>query len=363
MPTKILPAKPSLDQLKHQARDLIKSHASGEPMSLQRIREFHPRFAGRDDATVQGTAFALADAQLTIAREYGFASWGRLSRFTRRAGDGTAPGRPHHERIDDPNFRDAVRLVDAGDVDGLRALLVSRRELTTQRVTFEGVNYFRHPTLLDFVAENPIRHGRLPAGIVEVARVIIEAGGDSDLDSTLGLVASGCVVRECGVQTPLIDLLCDHGARPDSAMLAAAAHGEFAAVADLLRRGARVTPACAAATGRLDDAVTTLSTAKPAERHLALALAAQFGHHDIVRLLLDAGEDPDRYNPVGAHSHSTPLHQAALAGHFDVVRLLVERGARTDLRDVLYQGTPSDWAEHGGHTGIAAYLGGSVTDR
>ena len=35
----------------------------------------------------------------------------------------------------------------------------------------------------------------------------------------------------------------------------------------------------------------------------------------IVRMLLDAGEDPNRYNPVGAHSHSTPLHQAAVGGH------------------------------------------------
>jgi uncharacterized protein (TIGR02246 family) len=52
---------------------------------------------------------------------------------------------------------------------------------------------------------------------------------------------------------------------------------------------------------------------------------------DIVRLLLDAGEDPNRYNPDGLHSHSTPLHQAALAGHDAVVRLLVERGARLDI--------------------------------
>ena len=44
-------------------------------------------------------------------------------------------------------------------------------------------------------------------------------------------------------------------------------------------------------------------------------------------MLLNAGEDPSRYNPVGCHAHSTPLHQAALAGHIGVVRLLVQRGA------------------------------------
>jgi len=99
-----------------------------------------------------------------------------------------------------------------------------------------------------------------------------------------------------------------------------------------------------------------LSTATPAERHLALAVAAQFNHADIVRLLLDAGEDPDRYNPLGGHSHSTPLHQAAGLGHMPVVRLLVERGARLDQRDVLWHGTPADWAEHEGKAEVERYL-------
>jgi hypothetical protein len=31
-----------------------------------------------------------------------------------------------------------------------------------QHVVFEGGNYFRDPTLLEFVAENPVRHGTLP---------------------------------------------------------------------------------------------------------------------------------------------------------------------------------------------------------
>jgi ankyrin repeat protein len=77
-------------------------------------------------------------------------------------------------------------------------------------------------------------------------------------------------------------------------------------------------------------------------------------------LLLDAGEDPNRYNPVGGHSHTTPLHQAALGGHEEVVRLLVERGARLDMKDVLWGATPADWAEHEGRTEIEAYLRGKM---
>ena len=76
----------------------------------------------------------------------------------------------------------------------------------------------------------------------------------------------------------------------------------------------------------------------------------------MVGLLLDAGEDPSRYNPDGFHSHSTPLHQAVLAGHAEVVRLLVERGARLDVKDGIYQSTPLGWADYGGRTEIADYL-------
>jgi len=75
-----------------------------------------------------------------------------------------------------------------------------------------------------------------------------------------------------------------------------------------------------------------------------------------VRLLLDAGEDANRYNPDGFHSHATPLHHAALAGHAEVVRLLVERGARLDIADTIYDGTPLDWAIHGEQAAVAEYL-------
>ena len=89
----------------------------------------------------------------------------------------------------------------------------------------------------------------------------------------------------------------------------------------------------------------------------------QFGHVAIVRLLLELGEDPNRFNPQGAHSHSTPLHQAAVAGHGDTVRLLIEHGARLDIKDILWNGTPADWADHAGHPEIAACLRASATRR
>ncbi len=105
-----------------------------------------------------------------------------------------------------------------------------------------------------------------------------------------------------------------------------------------------------------NDFLHLLQTSTPQDRHLALALASQFGHLEIVRALLDAGEDPSRYNPPGSHSHSTPLHQAALAGHESIVHLLIQRGAKSDIKDLLWQGTPADWAHHEGRSALEAWL-------
>jgi hypothetical protein len=361
MPVRPLPSNPNLDHLKYQAKDLLKDHAARTPDVAQRIREFHPRFGRAEDAEIFEAQLKLSDAQLTIAREHGFPTWARLKRHIEKPTLSDRLDLPHQQRIEDAAFRRAVELLDAGDVVGLRGQLNQHPKLVHQHVVFEGGNYFRNPTLLEFVAENPVRHGTLPGNIVEVAKVILDAGpSQSAKNEALMLVSTGTVPRECRVQLPLIDLLCNYGADPNSAVHAAALHGEFEAVKALIARGARIDLPVAAALGRSEDARRLLEGAGREDRHLALTVAADFGHLDIVRLLLDAGEDPNRYNPVGAHAHATPLHQAAGAGHFDVVRLLVERGAKLDLKDILWRATPADWARHAGRTEIEAYLRGKM---
>jgi hypothetical protein len=359
MPVRSLPSNPNLNHLKYQAKDLLKGHAARNLEVAQRIREFHPDFTTAPDAEIFSGGFSLGGAQLTIAREYGFRSWARLKEHVEKPGLSDSLRLPHHERIGNPLIRQAVNLLDAGDTAGLRAHLQHHPDLVRQRVVFEGGNYFRDPTLLEFVAENPIRHGSLPGNIVAVTEVILEAGAErSALNNALGLICSGCVPRECGVQLPLIDLLCDHGADPNMAIETAAVHGEFEAVNALIKRGAQTNLPVAAALGKTEAVLPLVPGAGDLDRHRAFALASQFGHLEIVRSLLDAGEDPNRYNPVGFHSHSTPIHQAALAGHDKLVQLLVERGARVDLKDVLWHGTPSDWARHAGKTEIEVYLRG-----
>src|SRR3984957_4609043 len=357
MPVRRLPSNPNLEHLKYQAKDLPKERKGRSAGVAQRIREFHPRFGRATDAEILDAQFSLSDAQLTIARECGFASWARLKRHIEKPTLSDRLDLPHQQRIEDATFRRAVELLDAGDVAGLRAHLKQHPKLAHQHVGFEGGKYFRDPALLEFVAGDRVGHGKLPANIVDVAKVILDAGASqSAQNETLMLVSTGSVVRECGAQLPLIDLLCEYGADPNSAVRAAALRGEFEAVSALIKRGAGIDLPLAAALGRVEDARRLLADANSEDRHLALSLAADFGHVEIVRLLLDAGEDPNRYNPVGGHSHTTPLHQAAGAGHEEVVRLLVERGARLDFKDVLWRGTPADWARHAGRTEIEAYL-------
>jgi FOG: Ankyrin repeat len=359
MSVRPLPPNADLDHLKHQAKDLMRERKACDPQAGQRIREFHPRFHSASDADIFAAPFRLSDAQLTIARERGFANWARLRRRVEEPRFTDDLSRPLHERIDQPVFRRAVDLLDAGDIDGLRTHLRAHPDLIHQRTSFEGENYFNRPTLLEFVAENPIRYGKLPTNIVEVARFLIDTGAkenQSALDETLLLVCSGRIPRECGVQVPLIDLLCAYGADLDGALQVALVHGELEAVAALLRNGAASDLAAAVVLGEEPHVRNLLATANTEQRHRALALSAQFGRTEMVRLLLDAGEKPDRYNPLGFHAHSTPLHQAALAGHDEVVRLLVERGAKLDIKDAVYQGTPEDWARYAGKTVVADYL-------
>jgi len=361
MPVRRLPSNPNLEHLRYQAKDLLKERTSHSSGVAQRIREFHPRFRRATDAEIFDAQLRLSDAQLAIAREYGFPSWARLKRHIASPTLSDRLDLPHQERIENATFRRAVELLDAGDAAGLCAQLDQHPDLVHQRVVFEGGNYFREPTLLEFIAENPVRHGTLPANIVEVTKVILDAGpSQSALNETLMLVSTGSVPRECRAQLPLMNLLCDYGADPNSAVQAAALHGEFEAVNALIGRGAQIDLPVAAALGRTAGARRLLAGASGENRHLALTLAADFGHAEIVRLLLDAGEDPNRYNPVGGHSHTTPLHQAAGRGHDHVVRLLVERGARLDLKDILWRATPADWARHAGRTEIEAYLRGKM---
>jgi ankyrin repeat protein len=96
MEAKPLPARPSLEQYKKQAKELVKvfraeqsrkfsdseatqSQATNSEAS-QRVKRHHPRFARLGDDQISAIKFALADAQFVIAREHGFESWQKFAK-------------------------------------------------------------------------------------------------------------------------------------------------------------------------------------------------------------------------------------------------------------------------------------------
>ena len=84
----------------------------------------------------------------------------------------------------------------------------------------------------------------------------------------------------------------------------------------------------------------------------ALLDASRAGDVGRVRAILDAGGDVNAANRYGV----TALGFAAEKGHFDIVRLLVERGADLDAVDSFYGSRPVDFALRGGHLNIAVFL-------
>ena len=107
-PTRALPDKPNLNQLKKQAKDLLKAFQAGKPTAIDEVRAHYPHPISRP----QGHVLQLSDAQLVLARAYGFDSWPKLKAFV----DGVTMSR-------------FVAAVETGDVGGVRAMLHRRPEL------------------------------------------------------------------------------------------------------------------------------------------------------------------------------------------------------------------------------------------
>jgi len=65
------PVRPDLEQLRHQAKDLLRAVRRGDASALGELARHHP-------APVEPGRAKLADAQLALARSYGIPSWPRL---------------------------------------------------------------------------------------------------------------------------------------------------------------------------------------------------------------------------------------------------------------------------------------------
>lgn len=267
--------------------------------------------------------------------------------------------------IRDPSFRAAVTAVHQGDAAGLARLLDAEPRLLRENIVepecyraASRPQYFRDPRLFWFIADNPTLIERMPANMVEIARVMIDRGVDrSDLDYALELVMTSSPAKEQGLQSPLVDLLMAAGATPTQhAVVITLAHCELEPIHRLLAGGLAMSAAIAASLGRTDRLPDLLARASPGEVQEAFGLAAINRQKDAVRLALDHGADPNGFMPV--HRHCLAVHQAVLADDVEFMELLIARGARIDIPDKLWGSTPLGWAMHQGQPRITAYLQG-----
>ena len=208
------------------------------------------------------------------------------------------------------------------------------------------------PYLLSFIAEDPVRTGRLPSNIVEIAQLIVDAARQhapasiqSQLDETLGLVAYSGIAADCGAQLPLIDLLVRAGAAPAENANSALVNGHVDAARRLIELGGHLTLAAALCLDRWNEIPGLFANANDGQKQMALVLAALNGKAKSVRWMLDAGV-PANKPSAELYAHGTPLHHAVCSGSLDTVKALVEGGADVRIADTAWNATPLGWAEH-----------------
>jgi len=351
----------ALTEYERQAVALHESLHAGEHDAGWRYKWVHPRFRGQVLADVLAAipSLTLDDARLVIAQDYSFLTWADLAAFVEAVDRDPAVRR----------FETAADAVVHGDLEQLRRMLHDDPGLVRARSSR------RHQaTLLHYIGANGVEGVRqkTPANAIAMAKLLLDAGADVDAVAdmydnkctTMSMLVSSAHPAEAGLQAALAELLLDYGAAIEngpgsewqSALMTSLVFGYLDTARAMVRRGAKLHLPSAAGLGLVDEVKRLLPGSSAESRHSALALAAQLGHADVVRVLLDGGEDPNRYNPEGHHSHATPLHRAIWSDNMDVVRLLVERGARLDIKDLIYEGTPLAWAEYGEKTEIAEYL-------
>jgi uncharacterized protein len=301
-----LPARPDLDQLRHQAKDLLHAAQRGDPDAVARIGAV----AGR---------LILSSAQLAVAREYGFGSWARLKLEV--------------ERRDILNSRDLSRLA---------RLLADHPDLATTRL--EHWCDHRRADPLGYMAMLRFDHSRLALprdlpGTGAVVRALIQAGahvdghpGDSETPlitaASYGDAEVASVLIEAGADLEAISAPDSGGVPNGTALQHAAVFGMTEVVDVLIAAGAKIhSLEMAAAAG--DISGWPLHRFTRQSRLRALVFAADHQRLDVIDRLIEAGTP---VNEPDAEWGRLPLHTAAGNGRPASVRRLLAHGADPNLR-------------------------------
>jgi len=381
LPTRKLREHPDLDQLKRQAKELLDAFSARDAAAIAEVNAHY------HDANP--FPFALHDAQLVLARAYGFDSWPKLKAFV----DGVTVKR----------FEEAARN---GDIAQLRAMLKQRPELVNSAALRHAV-LRRDDAMVRVLMEHgasartgvyPHRDATTPLviaadrGYDEIVAIIKEAerrrqqsssGGNAapDPEEMFRAIASGENDRAVSLLesapslirarllhhgwTPLhvaasrlnvkmVDWLVQRGADinakgrhwTDQTPLDSAAHSsdasksaEFADIANrLLRAGAEMTPWAAVALGdapwlRARHAQGSLINMIESTGGM-LRIAATCNRVDILQLLLDLGFDPNERARMEdmdadgiAFTWGMPLYHCAQFGKYEMAEILLKHGA------------------------------------
>lgn len=269
-----LPSHPSLEQQKKQAKELLRSLRGGDSGARERFRRHLP-----DKARL-----TLADAQLVLAREQGFASWAALKAHVEQAAGGVPPSV-------EAELHQAFLSRDAA---AIRELV--RRKPAARAAINAPIFPFDSTALIQVAG----------SGDLWMVEMLLELGADPNRRS--GWWAGGF--------HPL--------------------HTATGAVADRLIAAGAVPDACAAAHLDRPDLLGRILDADPARVHerggdgqTPLHFARS---REVADLLLARGADVDARD---VDHRSTPaqwmLDRARGAGRYDLARHLVARGASVDV--------------------------------
>jgi ankyrin repeat protein len=320
---KQLPFRPNLEQLKNQAKTLLKGHRAAVPEVLSRIHGHHPRWQNSSDAILASARFTLADAQLVIASEYGFETWPALRAYVL-------------SQQASPSLEATIRsLQDAagrGDLVRLDSLLAQDPSLLNETAG-PGVRTALHHAvfgkseagvrfLLDRGADPNIRcegdnayplHFAVEKLLFPIIRLLIEHGadpiGEGDYHE-LGVIGWATAWEYVDARREIVDYLLAHGARHN--ISSAVATGDTEAIRQLVSRS----PA---------DLERRMDMANRRRRPLHLAVIKK--QPQSLAALLDLGAYKESLDEAGF----TALDQAAFMGNIEMAQILLDRGAKVRL--------------------------------